>query len=102
MNRTDRQSIGERNSKYKNQKSSNIQYFFSSFFKKIYIQESVWQMRKRKKRREKRIDSDLEALVEARVGSLEILDDLRVRVFDVALEMVEARRGEVFEIGDGA
>ena len=59
-------------------------------------------MRKRKKRKEERIDSDLEALVEARVGSLEILDDLRVRVFDMALEMVEARRGEVFEIGDGA
>ena len=89
--------------KHKNQKSSNIQNFFFNFiYLFLYIQESVWQMRKRKKRREKRIDSDLEALVEARVGSLEILDDLRVRVFDVALEMVEARRGEVFEIGDGA
>ena len=89
--------------KHKNQKSSNIQNFFFNFIIIFfYIQESVWQMRKRKKRREKRIDSDLEALVEARVGSLEILDDLRVRVFDVALEMVEARRGEVFEIGDGA
>ena len=89
--------------KHKNQKSSNIQNFFFNFILFfLYIQESVWQMRKRKKRREKRIDSDLEALVEARVGSLEILDDLRVRVFDVALEMIEARRGEVFEIGDGA
>ena len=89
--------------KHKNQKSSNIQNFFFNFIIIFfYIQESVWQMRKRKKRREKRIDSDLEALVEARVGSLEIPDYLRVRVFDVALEMVEARRGEVFEIGDGA
>lgn len=47
-------------------------------------------------------ERDLEALVEARLGSVEILEDLGVRVIDVALEMVEAWRGKVLEIGDAA
>jgi hypothetical protein len=50
-------------------------------------------MRKRKKRREEKSywrETDLKALVEARLGSLKVLEDLGVRTVNVALEMIEA------------
>lgn len=42
----------------------------------------------------------LKALVEARMSRIAILEDLSVRAIDVKLEILEARGGEVLQIGD--